>query len=291
MAQAQSYTRYRKVSSAFWNDAGVLRLSDRGKLAFLFILTHPNMTSLGMMRATMSGLAEELGWEVKAFREAFGEAFREGMVEASTEAPLIALPNFLKHNKPESPNVVKSWERILPELPECELKTQQMQRVKAFTEALPKAFREALPKAFAKISPNPQPNPDPDPDPYKRSNHKAIGGECERGKAVEAVGDVALRCIADFDPAPDPDQEPEPDDSLGMYRELISQATHGDFRWRGSHLLKLERILSHPRGPTLIRERVIDPLENSEAEAIKAPGAFANHAIQALAKELGVAHG
>lgn len=125
----------------------------------------------------------------------------------------------------------------------------------------------------------------------KRSNHKAIGGESERGKAVEAVGDVALRCIADFDPVPDPDQEPEPDDSLGMYRELISQATHGDFRWRGSHLLKLERILSHARGPTLIRERVIDPLENSEAEAIKSPGAFANHAIQALAKELGVAHG
>ena len=118
------------------------------------------------------------------------------------------------------------------------------------------------------------------------SKAKQSRGECERGKAVEAVGDVALRCIADLNPV----QEHEPDDSLGMYRELISQATHGDFRWRGSHLLKLERILSHPRGPTLIRERVIDPLENSEAEAIKAPGAFANHAIQALAKELGVAH-
>ena len=289
MKQAHVYTRYRKVSSAFWNDAGVLRLSNEGKLAFLFVLTHPNMTSLGMMRATMSGLAEELGWDVEAFRE----AFREGMVEASMEAPLVACPNFMKHNKPESPNVIKSWERILPELPECELKTQQIQRVKGFVEALPKAFREALPEAFregfAKAYLNPQPKPDPDPDPKplpKRSNHKAIGGESERGRSPESVGDVALRCIADLNPV----QEHEPDDSLGMYRELISQATHGDFRWRGSHLLKLERILSHPRGPTLIRERVIDPLENSEAEAIKAPGAFANHAIQALAKELGVAH-
>jgi len=280
------YTRYRKVSSAFWNDAGVLRLSDRGKLAFLFILTHPNMTSLGMMRATMSGLAEELGWEVKAFREAFGEAFREGMVEASTEAPLIALPNFLKHNKPESPNVVKSWERILPELPECELKTQQMQRVKAFTEALPKAFREALPEAFGKPYPNPQPNPDPDPDPdpYKRSNHKAIGGECERGKAVEAVGDVALRCIADFDPV----QEHEPDDTLGYHRALISEATGGAFKWRGGHLMRLEGILAHTRGPALIRERIVDALSNSESEAIRDPAAFANSALVELARELGV---
>ena len=280
------YTRYRKVSSAFWNDAGVLRLSDRGKLAFLFILTHPNMTSLGMMRATMSGLAEELGWEVKAFREAFGEAFREGMVEASTEAPLIALPNFLKHNKPESPNVVKSWERILPELPECELKTQQMQRVKAFTEALPKAFREALPEAFGKPYPNPQPNPDPDPDPdpYKRSNHKAIGGECERGKAVEAVGDVALRCIADFNPV----QEHEPDDTLGYHRALISEATGGAFAWRGGHLMRLEGILAHTRGPALIRERIVDALSNSESEAIRDPAAFANSALVELARELGV---
>jgi hypothetical protein len=278
------YTRYRKVSSAFWNDAGVLRLSDRGKLAFLFILTHPNMTSLGMMRATMSGLAEELGWEVKAFREAFGEAFREGMVEASTEAPLIALPNFLKHNKPESPNVVKSWERILPELPECELKTQQMQRVKAFTEALPKAFREALPEAFGKPYPNPQPNPDPDPDPYKRSNHKAIGGECERGKAVEAVGNVALRCIADFNPV----QEHEPDDTLGYHRALISEATGGAFKWRGGHLMRLEGILAHTRGPALIRERIVDALSNSESEAIRDPAAFANSALVELARELGV---
>lgn len=286
MAQAQSYTRYRKVSSAFWNDAGVLRLSDRGKLAFLFVLTHPNMTSLGMMRATMSGLAEELGWEVKAFREAFGEAFREGMVEASTEAPLIALPNFLKHNKPESPNVVKSWERILPELPECELKTQQMQRVKGFVEALPKAFREALPEAFGKPYPNPQPNPDPDPDPdpYKRSNHKAIGGECERGKAVEAVGDVALRCIADFNPV----QEHEPDDTLGYHRALISEATGGAFKWRGGHLMRLEGILAHTRGPALIRERIVDALSNSESEAIRDPAAFANSALVELARELGV---
>lgn len=282
MAQAQSYTRYRKVSSAFWNDAGVLRLTDRGKLAFLFVLTHPNMTSLGMMRATMSGLAEELGWEVKAFREAFGEAFREGMVEASTEAPLIALPNFLKHNKPESPNVVKSWERILPELPECELKTQQMQRVKGFVEALPKAFREALPEAFGKPYPNPQPNPDP--DPYKRSKYKAIGGECERGKAVEAVGDVALRCIADFNSV----QEHEPDDTLGYHRALISEATGGAFTWRGGHLMRLEGILAHTRGPALIRERIVDALSNSESEAIRDPAAFANSALVELARELGV---
>lgn len=124
-----------------------------------------------------------------------------------------------------------------------------------------------------------------------RSNHKATGGECEGGSsAPEAVGDVALRCIADL--ANTGDRTPEPgNDELGHYRALITQATGGEFRWRGSHLIRVEAILQHPRGPTLIRERVIDPLENSESAEIKSPAAFANHAIQALAKELGVAHG
>jgi len=122
----------------------------------------------------------------------------------------------------------------------------------------------------------------------KRSNHKATGGECEGGSsAPEAVGDVALRCIADL--ANTGDRKPKPgNDELGHYRALITQATGGEFRWRGSHLIRVEAILQHPRGPTLIRERVIDPLENSESAEIKSPAAFANHALQALAKELGV---
>ena len=147
MRSAQDKIRYRRVSSEFWNDAKVLGLSNEGKLAFLFVLTHPSMTSLGMMRGTIPGLAAELGWTSKALLEAFSEAFTEGMAQVSTEAPLIVIPNFLKHNKPESPNVVKSWAKILPGLPDCALKAEHLQRVKAFTEGLGKAFAKAYPKA------------------------------------------------------------------------------------------------------------------------------------------------
>ena len=126
----------------------------------------------------------------------------------------------------------------------------------------------------------------------KRSNHKATGGECEGGSQPEAVGNVALRCIADFKPVEDGETNQGDDgngaDDLGMYRALISQATGNAFRWRGSHLLRLEKIIAHPRGPTLLRERVIDPLENSESEEIEDPAAFANYAMSEAAKELGV---
>ena len=54
-----------------WNDAKFRDLSDNAKLVFFMLLTHPNMTALGAMRATVAGLAEEMGWEPEAFREAF----------------------------------------------------------------------------------------------------------------------------------------------------------------------------------------------------------------------------
>ena len=43
--------KYRKISPCIWNDAKVRELSDKGKLALLFLLTHPHMTPLGAIRA------------------------------------------------------------------------------------------------------------------------------------------------------------------------------------------------------------------------------------------------
>ncbi len=169
--------KYRKIDPKIWNDEKFRILSDRGKLAFLFLLTHPHMTPLGAMRATSPGLAAELGWSEKAFREAFQEAFIKDMVKADERACFIWLPKFLKYNPPESPNVVKAWVKSLDDLPECDLKVQCIQRAKAYAEDLPKAFGEA----FAKTMPNQEQEqeqdkppciPPLDPEPEKSKSKK-----------------------------------------------------------------------------------------------------------------------
>ena len=81
--------RYRKVDSRIWNDAKFRALSDKGKLTFFMLLTHPNMTALGGMRTTISGLAEELGWPVEVFRDAFREALQKGMAKHDQRACLV----------------------------------------------------------------------------------------------------------------------------------------------------------------------------------------------------------
>jgi hypothetical protein len=146
--------KYRKVDPRIWNDEKFNKLTDRGKLTFFFILTHPHMTALGAMRASIPGLASEIGWPEKAFREAFGEALAKAMLKHDKKASFVWLPNFLKYNKPESPNVIKSWVSALDYLPECPLKLELLQQVKDFTEALPEAFQKALPKAFQKTMRN-----------------------------------------------------------------------------------------------------------------------------------------
>ena len=146
-------SKYRKVDPRIWNDAKFTSLDDGAKLVFFMLLTHPSMTALGAMRATLSGLAEELGWEAEAFREAFAKVCAKGMAEHDKKACLVALPNFLRYNPPESPNVIKAWVAALDLLPECELKTRVVARSKDFAEGLSKGFAEALPDVFAKGMP------------------------------------------------------------------------------------------------------------------------------------------
>ncbi|MDQ0590993.1 hypothetical protein [Variovorax paradoxus] len=147
-------SRYRKIDQRIWNDEKFRSLDDSAKLLFFCLLTHPSMTMLGGMRSTVAGLAEELGWSVEAFREAFQQVLQKGMAEHDQKAHLIALPNFLVYNRPESPNVVKSWGSALDLLPECALKTRVVARCKAFVEGLTEGFVEALPDAFRQPMPN-----------------------------------------------------------------------------------------------------------------------------------------
>ena len=138
-------------------------LQPSGQALFLYLLTCPHTRALpGLIPMGEMSLAEELGWSLKAFREAFAEAFREGMVEACWKARLVWLKNAVKYNKPESPNVVRSWAKHHDDMPECELLHRALSHIKQEVEALgegyAKAFREAFGEAFAKPSAKAMPN-------------------------------------------------------------------------------------------------------------------------------------
>lgn len=145
--------RYRKISVRIWSDSKFRELSTTAKLVWFFILTNPNMGGIGAMRATIPGMAAEMGIPDKAFKDAFREVLDQGLVQLDDKASLLVVPNFLKHNTPESPNVVKGWMSKIDELPECNLLTLYFQQVKGFMEGLGEAFTEGLLKGFGEALP------------------------------------------------------------------------------------------------------------------------------------------
>ncbi|HEV2576478.1 MAG TPA: hypothetical protein VGU25_04635 [Acidobacteriaceae bacterium] len=73
------------------------------------------------MRATIPGLAAESEIAAEPFSEAIQEVLSQGMARHDEKACFMWFPNFLKYNRPESPNVVKSWPEAFDMLPECNM--------------------------------------------------------------------------------------------------------------------------------------------------------------------------
>ena len=84
--------RYRKVEVSMWADDKFVSLSKpqpNAQSLWMYLLTGPCTTSLpGLIRIGEAGLAEEIGWPLKAFREAFGEVLSKGMAKADWGAYL-----------------------------------------------------------------------------------------------------------------------------------------------------------------------------------------------------------
>ena len=150
--------KYRKISPKIWNDAKFRALSEGAKLVFFMLLTHPQTSAIGTLRAYPQGLAPEMGWSEKAFRQAFQEVLEKGMCICSESDGLMWLPNFMRYNPPENPNVLKSWSGALEDCPECILKSKIFQHVKSLSEGFGKTFAKAFAEAFGEGSSQPLPN-------------------------------------------------------------------------------------------------------------------------------------
>ena len=150
--------RYSKVFRRMWNDAKFRRLSGpqaNAQTLWLRLLTGPELTNIpGVFVGGEAALAEALGWDLEGFRKAFAEVFREGLVKADWKARLVWVPKAIHYNRPESPNVIRSWRTQWDELPECELKAEAYRHLKAFVEGLTEPFG----RAFAEALPDPSPN-------------------------------------------------------------------------------------------------------------------------------------
>lgn len=165
---------YRKLETKISNDAKFRSLSDDAKLLFYSLFFHSNSTSLGAMKCSIPGTAAEMGWTEEKARKAFYELSGAqpgiiteiisdtnqekytkpsendfmGLIKFDEKACYLEFPNYLKYNKPQNTNVVKSWSRSWDLIPECEMKFQLYQRLKEYTEGLGQSYLKSFLESF-----------------------------------------------------------------------------------------------------------------------------------------------
>lgn len=155
MPQAKaSREPYRKLKLKMWNEPLFKALSPlppSGQSLYIYLLVGPFSSIIpGLFKGGRAAIAEELCWEQEDFEKALTEALTLGLVKADLKARLLWLPHAIEINKPESPNVIKSWAKYFVTLPDCELKIEAWEMLKAacygISEAFGKAFDESLVK-------------------------------------------------------------------------------------------------------------------------------------------------
>jgi hypothetical protein len=154
MSRKQPGVRYRKTPVSLWGESWFRSLSQpkpNGQSLYLYLISGPHTTSLpGLFSAGEAALAEALRWPVSGFRRAFQELEVVGKARADWEARVVWLPLVLEDNKPESPNVVQSWTSHVEMIPECGLKHEAVEHLRAFIEGLGEAFVEGFRKGLVK---------------------------------------------------------------------------------------------------------------------------------------------
>ena len=142
--------QHRKVACKIWNDAWFVRQTDNGKLLFLYLLTSQHTTSFGARKGTIKGLAAEMNWSTKKTKLAITDALLNQKVLLNVKEQVIYLPNFLTYNKPETPNVVRSWFTLLDTIPEGETKKIILKNTEGFIKGYGKGFQEAYAEIMRK---------------------------------------------------------------------------------------------------------------------------------------------
>lgn len=127
---------YRLVDVRIHGDEKYLRLSPdlpSGRALFKHLLIcQENGPLPGVVKAGAAALAEALEWLPEQLRERFEELLQEGLAEADWKARLIFLPNAIRYNPPNNPNVVAGWSKHWDALPDGPLKVRIWTRYHEF---------------------------------------------------------------------------------------------------------------------------------------------------------------
>ena len=91
---------YRHVHVEFWKDPKVLEeLTPEDKLFFIYLLTNPNTTQIGVYKITKKQIAFELGFSIESVNALMDRFINNyGLIKYNNDTREICLKNWGKYN-------------------------------------------------------------------------------------------------------------------------------------------------------------------------------------------------
>lgn len=159
---------YQVVARGMWNDQKFPHLPVDSQLVWFFLFTYPLCGQIGIYRASLAGLYDELNmnrqWTMERYRQALDDLELEGLILLDRERHLIAFPKFWSKTNPQNwpinKNQVIHCLRAFLALPQSPVTTQcflaflevlkplRQRFGKPFAKRLTKLFSEPLPKSL-----------------------------------------------------------------------------------------------------------------------------------------------
>lgn len=142
---------YRKIAVRIWADQKFRNLSPippSGQALWLYLLTGPHTGAIpGLFSSGKAAMAEGLNWSLEDFERCFSEIEAQGMALADWKARLVWVPNAIRYNRPDNPNILKFWGAWMQGLPECDLLDLAREHLRDFVSRLGPNFAAAFNQA------------------------------------------------------------------------------------------------------------------------------------------------
>ncbi len=114
----------------------LMRLSAEAKVVYFSLLLGPHRTTApGLFRGGPAALAEASETTPETFRGCVAELEARGLVAADFERRVVFLPSAVEDDPPANPNTIRSWSKVLDEIPPCEVKTTAHKALRDATAA------------------------------------------------------------------------------------------------------------------------------------------------------------
>jgi hypothetical protein len=197
---------YGKVRSQFWDDDALRELSIEANYLALYLLTSRHTNAIGCFRLPIAYILNDTRLDAAALERALAELRQAGYALPCERVPWIYIPNFLRHNQPENPNVwrkcVKELEALLGGITAADTIASELiamageermskegsrNRISEEEIARVQRYRNGIETVSNRLTPLPCPSPKPIPEPIQNQSSAPAGADASKPTPLRAT--------------------------------------------------------------------------------------------------------